>query len=74
MQKELLAWRNEAATWQKRLQAAAQQSQAQSVQQEVTMLDEDIAKKQALIKLLKRQVLENEAKLSQLLDVAVGDV
>ena len=35
---------------------------------------DEVVKKAASVKLLKRQVIENEAKLSSLLDVIIGDI
>lgn len=74
MQKELQAWRSEAGLWQQRLCTEAQGVQISNTEQaSVDALADDVEKKLASIRLMKRQVLENEAKLANLLNLAIGD-
>jgi hypothetical protein len=74
MQKELQAWRSEAGLWQQRFSIESQGVQISSTEQaSVDALAVDVARKLASIRLMKRQMLENEAKLANLLNLAIGD-
>lgn len=73
MEKELKSWRSEAALWQSRLAEKQQRSSAaRTVQQECSTLDGDIAKEQTRILALRRQVLVNEASLSEMIRAVVN--
>jgi hypothetical protein len=75
MKKELQTWRSEAAIWEKRLSGMDQGGQAGAGERAaLDTVQAEITKKLHSVKLLKRQVIENEAKLSSLLDVVVGDI
>lgn len=73
MQKELQTWRNEASRWQQRLHGSGQAAGEASLNRAaLDTLNDEIAKKQNSIKLLKRQAITNEKQLSDLLDVVIG--
>jgi peptidoglycan hydrolase CwlO-like protein len=74
MQKELQSWRSEASRWQQRLHSAERGAHASATEQAaVDSISEEIGKRKHSIKLLKRQIVENENKLAHLLAVVIGD-
>lgn len=74
MQKELQVWRSEAILWQERLEGEMrQQADTSGEQAQLAALDEQVKKRASGIKMLKRQVIENEKTLSQLVNLLIGD-
>lgn len=74
MEKELCMWRSEATQWQQRLTAAQQKSHEVDAERALRGVDAEIASKQESIALLKRRMIENEAKLADLLKVVTGEM
>lgn len=74
MRKELQGWRAEGELWQaclERERGGPEEGRASGAALEVLVRDVD--KKRAAVRALKRQVLQNEARMAELVDVLVGD-
>ena len=73
MQKELEVWRSEGQHWGKQLAEELLQSKAENDTQQISQLDEEIARKNAQIRQLKRQILQNEDRLMSVMSLTIGD-
>ena len=74
MRKELQGWRAEAEVWQACLERErGGREEGRSDSAALDALARDVVKKRAAVSLLKRQVLQNEARMAELVDVLIGD-
>lgn len=73
MEKELQVWRSEGQLWGKQLSEELLQAKVEHDTQEISLLDEDIAKKHAQIRQTKRQIIKNEDRLMSVMSLTIGD-